>query len=347
MRPQLKLITLIAASLLAGCGTQDSADPVNSGGAPATLPVAPSGQVVAAVGAGGVTAEDYLDRAMRSPAATTGDMSDEERQDIIDALVTEEALWQEACAKGMYRDSKVRKIMVNLLLREEIYTNVKASDFSPDELHSYYDDHLEEFVVPEKIQVKRILLKNTPDRDAAAGLALAADLRGQLLKQPDRFQELAAKYSDGPYKRRGGDLGYISREGKAGIDADVIAKAFELDVGEVSEPFTSESGVNLVAVVVRRERQERSFENMKGSVLRKLKNERYKELTESYVAGIKGKYPVTVYQEAIDGLDLAGARSGKAASQAAAAHEASQVAPIDLKATPTALRPGMTAPGQK
>ncbi|NCG20954.1 MAG: hypothetical protein GWP91_18245 [Rhodobacterales bacterium] len=330
-------ISVITLALLMGCGSNEANS--NVGNAAATPGDAPSveieGQIVVEVGQGGVTAEEYLAQAMRSPSASSGDMSEAERKEILNSLVTEEALWQEAVSKGLYRDPKVRKIMVNLLLREEIYSNVKASDFAPDELRAYYDTHIDEFVVPEKLQVKRIFLKTGPELDTAAATKMASELRAQLVAQPDRFKELASLHSDGPYKRRGGDLGYLSREGKPGIEPDVIGKAFELDVGEISQPFEAAGGINIVAVASRRDRQERTFEQMKGSVLRKLKNERYKELTDGYISGVKDRYPITVDQEAIDGLDLTKAREGRAATDGASPVSA----PPDLRGHALENRP--------
>ena len=201
--------------------------------------------------------------------------------------------------------------MINLLLREEIYTTVSASDFSPAQLESYFNEHKDEFIVAEKVQVKRIFLRVDGNRSIESAMFLAADLRSQLTVQPDRFKELAVEHSDGPYKRRGGDLGYLSREGKPGIDPEVVAKAFDLDVGGISEPFQAADGVNLIAVASKRDRVERTFDQMKGSVLRKLKNERYKEMTDSYIADIKQKYDVKIDEAVLDGIDLEAARRSR------------------------------------
>ena len=273
------------------------------------MSVAPQGDVVAKVGKGGVTVEAFVGRAIRTPGAASNEVPLEARRDILMALVSEEALWQEAMEKELYRDPKVRKIMVNLLLREEIYAKVSAGDFAPEQIQAYFEEHRDEFTVPEKIQVKRIFLRVGGDRTLAEAKALAGDLREQLVAQPDRFKDLAAEHSDGPYKRRGGDLGYLSKEGKPGIEPDVVARAFELEVGDVSEPFEAADGVNLVAVVSRRERVERTFEQMKGSVLRKLKNERYRELEQSYISSIEGKFQIEIDDAKLGAVDLAEARS--------------------------------------
>lgn len=315
MRVRQPLLCLFVATAMAAC-SGDGQTP-GADGAPsasthvADVDVGAEGLVVATVGKGGVTADQFVERAIRSPSAATGELTPEAQQEVLDRLITEEALWQEAVAHGLYRDPKVRKIMVNLLLRQEIYSNVSASDFSPEQLKAYFDEHKDEFVVPEKVQVKRIFLRTGPERDKDAAMALAVDLRKQIVAQPDRFKELAVENSDGPYKRRGGDLGYLSSEGKPGIDKAVVDEAFKLEIGQISQPFEAAGGVNLVTVTSKRERVERTFEQMKGSVLRKLKNEKYKDLTDAYVDSIKEKFDVAVDKEALARIDLAEARKSR------------------------------------
>jgi parvulin-like peptidyl-prolyl isomerase len=223
----------------------------------------------------------------------------EEKRAVLDDLITEEVLYQEAAKEGLYLDPKVKKIMVNLLLRKNVYAKVKTSDFTPEELRAHYDEHQEEFVVPEKIQVKRIYLKLKEDKPAEAIRELGKDLRAKVVANPGSFKDIAAEYSEDPYRRRGGDLGYVSKEGKPGIDSAVIVKAFELKVGEVSEPFEAAGGINILMVANKREGVVRSFEQMKGSVLRKLKNDRYKQLTDEYIASITSGYKVAIEEEAL------------------------------------------------
>ncbi len=311
MRRDLVLCLLLSAICACSGETGGAGAPAEPGGAAqaaADVDLGAEGRLVARVGQGGVTEEQFVELALRNPAVAQGDVSPELRKEILDRLVTEEALWQEAMARGLYRDPKVRKLMVNQLLRQAIYANVTAGDFSPEELRAYFEAHRDEFSVPEKVQAKRIFLRVGPNRSREEAMNLAAKIRQDLLQQPDRFKELAVQYSDGPFKRRGGDLGYISREGRAGIDKAVVDMAFQLEVGQISQPFEAAGGVNLVTVAARRDRVERTFEHMKGSVLRRLKNERYKELTAAFEEEIKGKYTVTVDEELLSSVDLAGAR---------------------------------------
>lgn len=285
-------MSLVMALMLGCSGTQSAVQP---GGGPGPGTEAPAGRVVARVGEGAITEDAFAEAAARTAPAGP-ELTADERKEVLDKLVTEEILFQEAAAKGLYRDPKVRKIMVNLLLREEVYDEVKAADISPEELQSYYESHKEEFTVPEKLQIKRIFIRFGGDsnRTQDDAMTLAKDLMTRIKKDPTVFKDLAEQYSDDPYKRRGGDLGYVAKDGKPGVPPEVIEKAFTLPLNQVSEPFVAGEGVNLLLVPARREAVERTFEQMKGSVLRRLKNDRFQQATDAYIAKAKSGYTVSV-----------------------------------------------------
>ncbi|MCB9794847.1 MAG: peptidylprolyl isomerase, partial [Alphaproteobacteria bacterium] len=169
---------------------------------------------------------------------------------------------------------------------------------------AYYEAHKDEFVVPEKVQIKRILIRVSEERPDAEAKAEADRIRGELAGDGSNFKDLAAKYSEDPYKRRGGDLGFVSSDGKPGLDQDIVNKAFELPVNQLSEVFRTTDGYNILLVANKRERVERTFQQMKGSVLRKVKNERLKEMYESYVAELKQGVNVQVNEDKLAAVEV-------------------------------------------
>ncbi|MGC6491220.1 MAG: peptidylprolyl isomerase [Myxococcota bacterium] len=233
----------------------------------------------------GTVAADPL--AARMTPADGAAFSTDEKRDLVNRAAQDELLFQAAFQRGMYHDPKIRKMMVNQLLRTEIYGSVRNSDFSDDELRAYYDNNTAEFIVPEKLQIRRLLISAGPDRSDADAKSLADQLRRTLAADPTSFAKLAEENSSGPYARRGGDLGYVSPEGKSGIPDEIVKAAFELEVGGVSEVFRTGDGYNIVHVPNKRERLDRTFEQMKGSVLRRVKNAKYETLTAAFVDGLK------------------------------------------------------------
>ncbi len=299
------LATLAALALLCspGCGGDAGTSGGSSSPASAASDVDPA-LVIATVGGVPITQDEFEQAASRKTPADGKTLSDAEKQEVLDGLVKEKILYLEALESGLDKDPKVQKVMVNTLLREEVYAKVRNSDFSDEELRAYYDANKSDFVVPEKVQVKRVLIRVTEDRPDEAARAEAERIRKEIQADPKNFKELATQFSDGPYKRRGGDLGFISRDGKPGVDQEIVDKAFELDVEQVSEVFKTDEGYNVIYVANRRDKVERTFQQMKGSVLRKLKNERLQEMYDQYVEGLKQGVSVEVDEAKLSSITV-------------------------------------------
>jgi parvulin-like peptidyl-prolyl isomerase len=293
----------LSVALMVACSGGEGDDGSKGPGRPPPAQPEATGPVVADVGIGYVTAEEFGEVAGRSPGATN-EMDLAQRKAILDDLITEEAMFQEALQVGLVRDPKVRKVLVNLLLRKEVYAKVDNADFSDEELRAYYDEHKDDFVVPAKVQVKRILVGFGEERSREEAEKILAAARKKIVRDPGLFTEIAGEISEDAYRRRGGDLGFLPRDGKPGIDPKVAEVAFDLKSGQLSDLFEADGGLNLVMAVTRRDEVERSFAQMRGSVLRKLRNERFQELTEQYVDKLRAEAGVTIHDEALQAAEV-------------------------------------------
>ncbi len=314
MRKLSPVLLTVGVLLVAACDGGGAA-PAASGSK--TGDAAPAASAASAVDIGEVLADvdgvpvgstEFKEAAARRKPADGEKLSLEERKEVIDRLVDEKLLYKAALGKGLDKDPKVQKVMVNTLLRQEVYANVRNSDFSDEELQAYYESHKDDFVVPEKVQIKRILVKAGKDRTEAEAQDIAKEAHKRLKKDPSAFKDVAAKVSEDPYGRRGGDVGFVPRSGKPGLADSVVEKAFSMKVDQLSEPFLTEEGVNIILVANKRERVERTFQQMKGSVLRKVKNEKLKEMYESYVANLRTGAKITIDEGKLGSLEVQASR---------------------------------------
>lgn len=287
---------------------------VYEGVAASTAPAAPTPppkpvDPIAWVDGAPIDVARFEEAAARKVPADGKLLSFEEKKAVVQDVVEEELLYREALRLGLDKDPKVQKVMVNTLLRNEVYSSVRNSDFTDEVLEAYYNAHKDEFIVPEKVQIKRILVKSGDTRsdDEAHRLAFAAFER--VRANPEGFADIAAEVSEDPYRRRGGDVGFVSREGKPGLDPALVDAAFRMETDVVGEPFRTAEGWNVLLVAARREQVERTFQQMKGSVLRKVKNDKMKELYDAYVAKLSLGVKVKVDEARLKSLSVAGGRS--------------------------------------
>ena len=305
------LTTLMVATLLAaqGCGGNEAGVPADGG--KVSAPSADAGETLATVNGLKVGSEDFKAAAARKVPADGKALSLDEKKDVLKRLVDEKLLYQAALKEGLDKDPKVQKVMVNTLLREAVHAKVKNSDFTDEVLQGYFDENRDDFVVPEKVQIKRILVKVTDERPDDKAKAEADRLHGKLAKDASQFKDLASNHSEGPYKRRGGDVGFVPADGKPGLDKAIVDEAFKLGVGEISDVFKTDEGYNIVLAANKRDKVERTFQQMKGSVLRKIKNEKLKSLYEGYVDDLREGASIATEDAKLDGIEVEPARAPK------------------------------------
>ena len=308
------IIALLVGAVLTTTGCDNNGGSATSDGvATATLKAQKEdvGEILATVNGLEVGAEDYKAAAARKVPANGKSLTTEEKTEVLDRLVDEKLLYLAALKQGLDQDPKVQKVMVNTLLREAVYAKVKNSDFTDEDLQKYFDEHKDEFIVPEKVQIKRILVKVSDERPDDAAKAEAQRILGELKGDVAQFKNLASKHSEDPYKRRGGDVGFVPKDGKPGLDSAVVDKAFTLGVGDLSEVFKTDEGYNIVLNANKRDKVERTFQQMKGSVLRKIKNEKLKSLYDSYVADLRTGAKVVTEGAKLAEIEVEPARAPK------------------------------------
>ena len=70
-----------------------------------------------------------------------GTLDVEVRGDIVDQLVDEKLLYMEARRRGIDKDPKIQKMMVNTLLKQEVYGAVRTAEIRESELRDYFEEH--------------------------------------------------------------------------------------------------------------------------------------------------------------------------------------------------------------
>lgn len=145
----------------------------------------------------------------------------------------------------------------------------------PAEVRKAYESRRASYEAKEERQASHILI--AVDAKAAAGekkkaLAQAQDIYKQLQQKPDRFAELAKKYSQDPGSaEKGGDLGYFARGAMVPAFDDAV---FKLKTGEISAPVETEYGYHIIRVTGARGGKVRSFDEVRGEIEAELRKQR-------------------------------------------------------------------------
>jgi peptidyl-prolyl cis-trans isomerase D len=166
---------------------------------------------------------------------------------------------------------------------------------SEDEIAAYYEENLEEFGTPKTVEARHILLKvdAEADAEAVAEAKKKADKVYQLAKSGEDFADLAKKYSEGPTKARGGQLGAFRKESMVKPFAD---KAFAMQAGEISEPVRTQFGWHIILVEKINEATSKTLEEAAPEIRKKLTERKGDELAYDK--------SLAVYDTIFEGEDL-------------------------------------------
>ena len=295
-----KLSFFLGASALvvaAGCGSSTT----DASGLP-RIEVKPyekasGGTSLATVNGSEISSKDMDERVNRSTFQNPSEVTVEKKKEFLEELISNEVLYQEAKNKGYSEHPRVKMMMVSLLQRDALGSTSETATISDADTKKYYDTHHDEYVIPEKVRARRIVVQFGADK--AASKKKADEVRKQAASRPEDFGKIAMESSEGPEKQRQGELGYFPATGRPGLDPKVVSTSFGLKNGEVSQVFETPEGWNVVKVENRAPRTERTYDQVKKSIERKLMTERRKAMLDNYIAELKNKAKVAVNDAAV------------------------------------------------
>jgi peptidyl-prolyl cis-trans isomerase D len=148
---------------------------------------------------------------------------------------------------------------------------------SEDEIQDYYESNPQKFKSPKTVEARHILIKLAPDANAeeVENARQRIETVLDLAKGGQDFAELAKKYSEGPTKTEGGNLGAFRREAMVKPFAD---KAFSMKAGEISEPVRTRFGWHIIKVEKVNPEKASSLSEAQGDIINYLKADLSKNL---------------------------------------------------------------------
>jgi len=169
---------------------------------------------------------------------------------------------------GLQNDPLVKMRMeyaaIRVLIMEYFNRYINENLWIPEaELKEFYQEHKDNYISLEKVTIRVILKTEKAD---------AQDIYQRLMKG-EKFEELANNESEDVSTRSlGGLLPQFDITGKdaKGLakDKDIQKKAFEMEVGEISEPILTDYGFVVMMVDEKVEEQLMPFEEVRAQVAR-------------------------------------------------------------------------------
>jgi peptidyl-prolyl cis-trans isomerase SurA len=182
-----------------------------------------------------------------------------------------------------------------MVLSREVYSHIQIST---EEITKYYDAHKQDFDRPEEVRIREILITTEGKKDFdMAALQKKAQEVLQKAKTGDKFEELAAKYSDGPTAKEGGDLGFFP---KGKMVKEIEEVAFSLRRGQVSDIIRTKYGLVIIKVEEKHEAGIQKMEVVMNEIRDRLFGEKAQPAIQAYLIKLRQKSYIQVRSGFVD-----------------------------------------------
>jgi len=251
----------------------------------------------------------------------------EAKSKILDEMITERVLLQEADAQKIFVSEKEvlkgvdevkkrfpsvagfnkelerqdvseaefrQRIKDQLRIMKLVESKVRPKVVSPTdkEISEFYKEHESEMVEPEKVRVRHILIKVDKKRSDAQAHKKISEIRQQIVKGKKNFAEIATKYSECPSAKVGGDLGYFSR---GQMDPAFEKTAFALKVGEVSDIVKTRFGYHIIKCLGHQAEEKKTLEEVHDYLKEYIQQMRLEKAYQDYVRDLRDKTSIKKY----------------------------------------------------
>jgi len=190
----------------------------------------------------------------------------------------EQRLRQEGASLALLRDAFDADNMAGEYLRANSKSKTKLGR---PELLAYYQEHHEDYAVPEQVRWQQIEILYS-NHNGKAGARTVLDQVIAALRGEADFADVCRRFSDGPRAKTGGHWEWTPRGTLA--NEEIEKALFSLPVGAVSEVFQDSDGFHLVKVSDRKQAGYTPFEDVQDDIRKTLTKKAKQKATKEVIA---------------------------------------------------------------
>lgn len=241
-------------------------------------------KILAKVNGKDITGEDYnifinsLNPDLRKHLLNT-----EKNEEVIDELIHQELIYQDAKDKGLDKEEDFQKVLEkakkSLLLNYYLGKMLSDIAITDKEIEDFYKLHKDHFNTPPTVRASHILVED---------LEKAQEIYNKIANGAD-FSLEAKENSTCPSKNKGGDLGNFSRGQMVKEFEDA---AFSMNVGDISKPIKTEFGYHIIKLTGKNPSKEVSLEDAKDHIIKDIRRQKEQDIYRDKINLLKAKYDI-------------------------------------------------------
>src|SRR5229473_360656 len=217
----------------------------------------------------------------------------------LDAIRTDnklpsmEELEKAVSGQGMnfedFKNNIRNTLLTQRVISSEVGSHITISD---DEVTKYYEAHKTEFVRPEQVALREIvILTEGKTPEALPDLKKKAETALKRVQDGEDFGEIAKRLSDGSTKSQGGFLGIYKR---GELSKELEDKVFKMKRKELTDVMETKQGFLILQVLEHYDEGQQSLDKVKNEIMDKLYGGRMEPAMREYLKTLREQSYVVI-----------------------------------------------------
>jgi len=190
-----------------------------------------------------------------------------------------------------YRERLKKKHLLKQFITVEIEDKARPTD---EEIKDYYQRNKKKFMRPEARKLTHILIAVQPEASAEERQLKKAKAQEVIdrINAGEDMSDVAWKYSMGPYRVKGGDMGLVHR---GRLHPDLEKEVFQLEPGKLSGIIETIYGYHIVRVEEVKAAEQLDLEDVRDTIQKELTERNEKQIREDLVASLREQARIEKY----------------------------------------------------
>ncbi len=216
-------------------------------------------------------------------------------QAVLDDYINQVLLFREAkkyereLKRGV--EDKMKNYYMKMLTQEYVEKKlVKKVEITDEEVAEYYNTHLEDFVIPERVRLFEIVL---PSQQAAEAVR-------RRLSFGESFEELARRESITLSRERNGDIGWIDVRK---LEPEISALVTRINPGDIlANIIKTEVGYHIIKLASKTERRMLTLQEASAEIRSMMMSQGKKREVDALIAATREKGGIRVFPDRVEKL---------------------------------------------